>query len=304
MVDDAVAVEEGGGLLNGADDIGAAHFCAGLAHQGLLDLVADAVADREMDLLHHRRVVARRDQEMIALRAHGGASGSRESDRDQPALARLAQRSQDVRRAPRRGEREQHVATLAEAFDLARKDLLEAVIIGDRGQRRSVGGERDRGVAWPVLFVAADDFGGDVLGVARAAAIADDQKLVAAMQRRDDRGRDLLRAGKHRGVAVGAFERFERLLQMGCDRVLVQNAPSGLQLWVSWALVLIAPPSRKLAKVNAPLRGPHRARAARSRLRRRLEYRACSDGRSWCRPAGGRVGRAPLFWSGRWPQGR
>ena len=70
VIDDAVAVEEGGGPWRGAGGIDAAHFRGGLAHQGLLDLVADAVRDGEMDLLDHRRVVAGRDQQMIAERAH------------------------------------------------------------------------------------------------------------------------------------------------------------------------------------------------------------------------------------------
>ena len=93
-------------------------------------------------------------------------------------LARCAQRRQNVRRTAGGRQRQQHVAAPAEALDLAREHLLEAVIVGDRGQRRGVGGQRDRGVAGPILLVAADDFGGDMLGVGGAAAIADDQELV------------------------------------------------------------------------------------------------------------------------------
>ena len=103
VIDDAVAVEEGGRLRERAGL--RRSFPRRLAHHRLLDLVANAVSDREMDLLDHRRVVAGRDQQMIAGRAHGLARRSGESDRDKPALARLAQRRQDVRRAPRRGER-------------------------------------------------------------------------------------------------------------------------------------------------------------------------------------------------------
>ncbi len=46
VIDDAVAVEEGGGLGHRAGGIGAAHFLD-LADHGLLDLVADTVGHRQ-----------------------------------------------------------------------------------------------------------------------------------------------------------------------------------------------------------------------------------------------------------------
>ena len=200
VIDDAVAVEEGGGLWR------AAHFFGRLAHHGLLDLVADAVRDGEMDLLDHRRVVAGRDQQMIAQRAQILALGAGEADGDKPALARKAKRRQNIRRFAGGGQRHQHVAALAEPFDLPREHLLETVIVGDRGQRRGVGGQRKRRVTGPVLLVAADDFGGDVLGVGGAAAIADDQQLVAGTQCRDDRRRDFARDVEQRRIARRALQ--------------------------------------------------------------------------------------------------
>ena len=110
----------------------------------------------------------------------------------------------------RGGKRQQHVAALAEARDLAREHLFEAVIVGDRRQCRGVGGQRDRGVAGTVLLVAADDLGGDMLGVGGAAAIADDQELVAGAQRRDDERRSGARwraAPRPAPLAASACER-------------------------------------------------------------------------------------------------
>ena len=130
MVDDAVAVEERGRPQRA----GAAHFC------GASPIIACSISsqmpwrDGEMDLLDHRRVVARRDEQMIAGGAHGLAFGPGEADGDEPELARLAQRGEDVRRPAGGGEREKHVAALAEPFDLPREHLLKAVVIGDRGQ--------------------------------------------------------------------------------------------------------------------------------------------------------------------------
>ena len=131
VIDDAVAVEEGRGPFDGR----AGHF----VHHGLLDLVADAMRDGEMDLLDDRRVVAGRDQEMIAGRCHCRALGAGEADGDQAVLARGSQRGEDVRRAAGGRQRQQHVAAAAEALDLAGEHLLEAVVVGDRGQRRGVG---------------------------------------------------------------------------------------------------------------------------------------------------------------------
>ena len=59
-----------------------------------------------------------------------------------------------------------------------------------------------------------------MLGVGGAAAIADDQKLVAGAQRRDDGVGDLARGGEQRRILRRALERCERSLKMGCDRIV------------------------------------------------------------------------------------
>ena len=120
---------------------------------------------------------------------------------------------------PEVDQRQQHIAALAEACDLPREHLFEAVIVGDRRQCRGVGGQRDRGVAGTLLFVAADDFSGDMLGVGGAAAIADDQELVAGAQRRDDDGCDLARGGEQCRILRRSREAGERLLKMRGDRI-------------------------------------------------------------------------------------
>ena len=91
VVDDAVAVEESGGPRRDAGGIDAAHFRAPSRISGLLDLVADPVRDGEMNLLDHRRVVAGRDQEMIAERAERFALAAGEADGERArARARCA----------------------------------------------------------------------------------------------------------------------------------------------------------------------------------------------------------------------
>ncbi len=66
-----------------------------------------------------------------------------------------------------------------------------------------------------------------MLGIRGAAAIADDQQLVAVPERRNDRIGDLSRSRQHRGILRRALERRERQFEMAGDNVLVQDAPSG-----------------------------------------------------------------------------
>src|SRR5260370_24118200 len=83
-----------------------------------------------------------------------------------------------------------------------------------------------------------------MLGVGGAAAIADDQELVACSQRRDHRRRDSARGGEQRRIVVRTLEGGERKFQMSSDRILAQDAPSGLQFS---SLVMIASRLRKRA---------------------------------------------------------
>ena len=88
-----------------------------------------------------------------------------------------------------------------------------------------------------------------MLGVAGAAAIADDQKLVAGAQRRNDRGRNGARGGQQRRIAIGALERGERCFRWAAIRSfefwfkMHRQGSAGLAI-----LVLIAPLTRKLTK--------------------------------------------------------
>src|SRR6185437_1639929 len=202
---------------------------------------------------------------------------------------------------------EQHVAAPAQALDLTGKHLLIAVVIGDRRQRRSVGRERDRRVSRPVQLVAAGDFGGDVLCVAGAAAVADEQELVAGAKRRNRDVGDCPRGREHRGIPRRALERSERLLEMNADevfRILAHDHDSfGDGSWN--ALVMTQLRRRKRAIINARSgRRPDRANAVQSPPHRTTECRACSGDRSWCRRSAGRAGRPAAFWSAPSPQAR
>ena len=57
------------------------------------------------------------------------------------------------------------IARLCVGFQLAGEDLVIAVIVGDAGDDGCVGGKSMRFQCTPVLFVAAGELAGDVLGV-------------------------------------------------------------------------------------------------------------------------------------------
>ncbi len=63
------------------------------------------------------------------------------------------------------GDGEQDVAGLAEGFDLAGEDVVEAVVVADGGEDGAVGGEGDGAEGGAVDGEADDELGDDVLGV-------------------------------------------------------------------------------------------------------------------------------------------
>jgi hypothetical protein len=85
--------------------------------------------------------------------------------RRQAHVARRPQRAQHVLRAARGRDRERDVAGPAEPAQLALERGLEAVVVGDRGQRRRVGRQRARGQRVALQLEAPDELGGDVLRV-------------------------------------------------------------------------------------------------------------------------------------------
>ena len=78
-----------------------------------------------------------------------------------------------------------------------------------------------------------------MLGIAGAAAIADNQQLVAATQRCNDRGRDSRAAASIAASRVARSSAASDCFRWAAIGSLVQNAPSQLQLE---ALVMIASP--------------------------------------------------------------
>ena len=72
--------------------------------------------------------------------------------------------AQDIGRVARSGDGEEHVTRLAKDFNLARKKPLEAIVIGDGGEDRSVRGESDGTHGGTIVDKAADELRGEFFG--------------------------------------------------------------------------------------------------------------------------------------------
>ncbi|VTR70631.1 hypothetical protein DESC_810202 [Desulfosarcina cetonica] len=88
-----------------------------------------------------------------------------------------------VGRISRGGNADEHVPRPAEPRHLPGEDIVEAIIVAHGGEDRSVGGQRHGRIGAPFPLEPTDDLGGEVLGIAGAAAVATDQQLAAGQKR-------------------------------------------------------------------------------------------------------------------------
>ena len=108
--------------------------------------------------------------------ANGFGRGPVRADGEQPVLVRRGHRRQHVRAASRRRQRDQHVAGPAVGMDGTAEGVVRPVVVDDRGGRGVLGADGQRGERAPLAVEAADELGGQVLGLGRAAAVADGQQ--------------------------------------------------------------------------------------------------------------------------------
>ena len=126
-------------------------------------------------------------QTEVGLALEFPAAVSRQCDGDQPHGACSLDRSEHVRRVATGGEPDRHIPGAPEPLDLAQEDVLETIIVADAGQDRGIGGEREGRKGAAFVRESPDHFGGQVLGIRGAAAIAEEKHGVAPRQRLHDR---------------------------------------------------------------------------------------------------------------------
>ena len=105
-----------------------------------------------------------------------------DADGERAALVRLLEPAHDVGARPRGRQPDGHVTGPAQRLELAGEDVVERAVVGDRGEQRAVGGQGEGGEAGPVDQVAADELGGEVLALGRAAAVAEPEHRAAGAQ--------------------------------------------------------------------------------------------------------------------------
>src|SRR3989454_7196649 len=157
--------------------------------QAALDQLAEHVPDQDVRLLDARRVRARRHaQAEIDQTLERPAVATGEADGLDAELPAHLDRAQYARGAAAGGDGERDVAPGAERAHLAREHLVVAVVVGDGGERRAVGGERDGGQRPPLALEPPDELRREVLRVGGAAAVAEEEELPPRAERLGDQG--------------------------------------------------------------------------------------------------------------------
>jgi len=159
------------------------------------------VAEQDVALLNARGIAGRHAETKINNRFEFAAGTSGEGGGVHAHLFGDGDGVKDVGRIAAGGDGNGDVAGAAEGFDLAGEDAAKAVVITDGGDGGDIGGERKCGESGAIEGEAADEFGGDVLGVRGAAAIAEEQDLVAALESMDQGSGELGEGGKDLMVA-------------------------------------------------------------------------------------------------------
>jgi len=159
------------------------------------------VAEQDVALLNARSIVRRHAQTNINIGFEFPAGAPGEGGSVHAQLSSESDSVKDVGGIAAGGYGNGNVAGAAKGFNLAGEDAAEAVIIGDGGDGGKICGQGERRKRGAIKGEAADEFRGDVLGVRGAAAITEEQNLVAALERMDQRSGELGEAGKELRVA-------------------------------------------------------------------------------------------------------
>jgi hypothetical protein len=133
---------------------------------GLLDVHGDGGGD---------------DDVVVAEGAHEATVVAGEADGGDAGFLCDVEGFDDVFGVAGGGDAEEDVAGLAEGFELAGEDVVEAEVVAGGGEDGGVGGEGDGAEGGAVDGEADDELGDEMLGVCGGASVAGDEELVAGV---------------------------------------------------------------------------------------------------------------------------
>ena len=159
------------------------------------------MAEQDVAFLNARSIVRRHAQTKINNGFEFAAGTSGEGGGVHAHFLGESDSLKDVGRIAAGGDGDGDVPWATEGFDLAGEDAAETVIIGDGRDGGRICGEGERGESGAIKGEAANEFRGDVLGVHGAAAIPEEENLVAALEGMDQGSGELGKAGEDLRVA-------------------------------------------------------------------------------------------------------
>jgi len=135
------------------------------------------VADGDVGFLDALRIARGDVEEEIDFVGERAARFAGKSDEISAAGAAGFDASDHVRAIAAGGKGDEDVLRREKGFNLARKDVLEAVVVASGGEDGRIRGDREGRKADAVLAQANDEFGGEMLGVGGAAAVAEENEF-------------------------------------------------------------------------------------------------------------------------------
>ena len=140
---------------------------------------AEDVFEGKVGLLDVHRDGRGDDDVVVAEVAHFAAVVAGEADGGDALVSGLVEGVDDVGGVAGGGDAKEDVAGLAEGFDLAGEDLVEAEVVASGGEDGGVGGEGDGAEGGAIDGESDDELCDEVLGVCGGATVARDEELVA-----------------------------------------------------------------------------------------------------------------------------
>ena len=144
-----------------------------------------------MCFLYARGFLVSNNQLKIRMSTRRAATATKQGYGLQSAPPRHVQRLDYVARIAAGCEYQQHVAAIAQGFDLSCKNVIKCKIIAQTTEQGTVCRKCNRRQSGAINFVMPDQFSGEVLRLAPAAAIAANQNLAAIAERGLNGRRDL-----------------------------------------------------------------------------------------------------------------